>query len=169
MNVLLLLPIVYLAAVLDTSLVDVMRIGPVVPDLLALTAVAWLLTARGTWALPTAGAIALLSDLIAPGRIGLGMGWMLIVGYGVLRLRMQLKMEHTLWRVALTWAAVTLWALAVGCTARLLGDVTLPWATILQRGLGVGLYTAGVSLPIWMIVGWTAQPWRIRRERMTQA
>ena len=60
-------------------------------DLLALLAVVWLLTASGTRAFLVAGAIALVGDLIAPGRLGLGFGWMLLVGYGVTQVRARFR------------------------------------------------------------------------------
>ena len=80
MHLLILIPIVYIAAVAETSLVDVMRIGDVAPDLLALVALVWLVTVAGPRAFLVAGAVALLGDLIAPGRVGVGTAWMLLVG-----------------------------------------------------------------------------------------
>jgi len=168
MRILLLTLIVYLAAVIETSLVDLMRIGPVAPDLLALVAVIWLLVSDRPRVLLAAGAIALMGDLIAPGRVGLGMAWMLLVGYVVVRLRARFKVEHLFWQLLITWLAVTLWAFGLGLTGRVLGDVALPVGTILARAAGVGLYTAGVSLPVLMILGWVRQPHLARQKRLTE-
>jgi hypothetical protein len=167
---------VYVAAVAETSAVDLLRVGNVTPDLLTLAAVVWLLTAVGPRAFLVAGAVALVGDLIAPGRLGVGMGWMMLVGYGVTRLRARFQgatdgrgfmWQQLAWQVPCVWAAVTVWAAAVGLTGRLLGDVSLPWSTILARAAGVGTYTAGVALPVLMVVGWIREPYLARQRKLT--
>jgi len=177
MRVVLLFLTVYLAAVAETVLVDVIRVGEVTPDLLALVAVVWLLTAGGPRAFLVAGAVALVGDLIAPGRLGVGTAWMLLVGYGVVRLRLCFRAAtngrgftgaQLLWQVPMVAAAVTVWAAAVGLTARLLGDASLPWSTILTRSAGVGIYTAGVALPVLMVIGWIREPLLARRRKRAE-
>jgi hypothetical protein len=166
---------VYLVAVAETSLVDVMRVGNVTPDLLALVAVVWLLTVAGPRAFLIAGAIALVGDLIAPGRLGVGTAWMLLVGYGITCLRARLQGAtdgrgftgaQLLWQVPMVAAAVTVWAAAVGLSGRLLGDIWLPLSTILTRAAGVGIYTAGAALPVLMVVGWVREPKPARRRTL---
>ncbi len=175
MHFLILTLIVYLAAVAETSLVDVMRVGDVTPDLLALVAVVWLLTAAGPRAFLVAGAVVLVGDLIAPGRLGVGTAWMLLVGYGVTRLRVRFQgatdgrgfmWQQLVWQVPCVWLAVTVWAAAVGLTGRLLGDVALPWSTLLTRAAGVGVYTAGVALPVLMVIGWIREPLLARQKKL---
>ena len=165
-RLLLLVPIVYAAAVLETSIGDVMLVGDVTPDLLALVAIVWLMTANGPRAFPVAGAVALVGDLIAPGHLGVGMAWMLLVGYALTRLRTRLKPDHLVVQVLTVAAAVTVWAAGVGLTGRLLGDVSLPWATLLARAAGVGLYTAAVGLPVLMVLGWIREPLRDRQSEL---
>ncbi|MBN2475466.1 MAG: hypothetical protein JXB62_12720 [Pirellulales bacterium] len=159
---------VYLAAVAETSLIDVLRIGEVTPDLLALVAVVWLLTSGSPRAFLGAGAVALVGDLIAPGHLGVGMGWMLLAGYGVGRLRARFRLEHLGWQVLITFATVAAWAAAVGATGRLIGDLSLAWSAVVPRALGVGLYTAAVALPVWMVVGWIRQPFLARKRRLAE-
>jgi hypothetical protein len=177
MRVVLLLLGVYLAAVAETAVVDVIRVGEVTPDLLALVAVVWLLTAAGPRAFLAAGAVALVGDLIAPGRLGVGMAWMLVVGYGITRLRARFQGAtdgrgfvgiDLAWQMPTIGAAVTMLAAAVGLTGRLLGDVWLPWSTILIRSAGVGIYTAGIALPVLMVVGWIREPLLARRRRLAE-
>ena len=177
MRVVLVSLIVYLAAVAETSLVDVIRVGEVSPDLLALVAVVWLLTASGQRAFLAAGAVALVGDAIAPGRLGVGMAWMLLIGYGISRLRAHFQGAtngrgftgaQLLWQVPMVAAAVTVWAAAVGVTGRPLGDVSLPWSTLLARSAGVGIYTAGVALPLLMVVGWIREPLLARRRKLAE-
>ena len=145
---------VYLAAVAETSLLDLVRVGSVAPDLLALVAIIWLLTAAGPRGFLTAGGVALVGDLIAPGRLGLGMAAMLLVGYAITRLRARLPIDHLAWQVLAVWLAVTVWAMSVAIAARLLGEVSLPWSTLAARTAGTGFFTAAVSLPVLMVHGW---------------
>ena len=157
MRILLLALIVYLAAVAETSLGDVMRVGRVTPDLLALVATVYVLAARGPRAFLVAGAVALAGDLIAPGRLGVGAAWMLVVGYAVGRLRHHVRLDHFTAQVPVVGLAVACWAAGVGATARLLGELPLAWSTTAVRAAGVGLYTAGVALPVLMVLAWTRE------------
>ena len=166
MPAVLLVIVVYLVAVIQTSLVDVLRIGQVAPDLLALTAVVWVLLARGRSAFLVAGAIALVGDLIAPGHLGVGAGWMLAVGYGLWRLQAVVKLTNLGTQLLVIWAAVTVWAVGVGLSGWLLGDVSLSLPTVTARAAGVGLYTAAVALPVLMVVGWLREPWIARARKM---
>ncbi|MEE8450503.1 MAG: hypothetical protein V3R99_01275 [Thermoguttaceae bacterium] len=168
MRYLLLLPIVYVAAVLETSAVDLIGVGRVAPDLLAMVAIIWLMIVPTPRAFLVAGGIVLVGDLIAPGRPGVGMAWMLLIGYAITRLQQHVKMDHLAVQVIVLWAAVTLWASAVGFTGRLTGHVVSPWSTLFVHTAGVGIYTAGVSLPVLMVIGWIREPLLTRQARMTE-
>jgi len=157
MHILLLIPIVYAAAMLDTALGDVVRIGAIAPDLLAMTAVMWILLAGGPRAFLVAGAIALLADLIAPGPLGIGAAWMLLVGYPLCRLRKNVKIDNLAVRVAVVCVAVTLWATGVGLTGYLFSDIDTRPMTVVLRAGGVGIYTAAVSVPLFMVAGWIGE------------
>jgi len=156
-RIVLLILIVYLAAVVETSLSDVMRVGQVTPDLLALVAVVYALAARHPRAFLAAGAIALAGDLIAPGRLGMGAAWMLVVGYAVGRLHHYVRLDHFTAQVPAVGLAVACWAAGVAMTSKLLGGLPLGWSTIAVRASGVGLYTAGVALPVLMVLGWSRE------------
>jgi len=174
MYILLLPPIVYAAAVLDTLLGDVLCIGSVAPDLLAMTAVAWILVAAGPRAFCVAGMIALVGDLIAPGQLGIGTAWMLVIGYGLCRLRGKLKTDNLSLRVLAVWVAVTLWAMGVGLSGCLLsgylfGQVATPVTTVFFRAAGVGVYTAAVSVPLLMVMGWIGESRFLRQQRLDEA
>ncbi len=160
MRFLLLPPIVYAAAVLETSLADVIAVGHVTPDLLALLAMVWILLVPGGRTFLTAGAIGMAADLIAPGRVGLGVACFLLVGYCVGRLRAKLDLDHFVWQVPMVWVAVTVLAAGLAIGHWLLGETSAPLAALLMRAAGVGLYTAGVSLPVLMAIRWLREPLR---------
>ena len=163
MRYVLLVPIIYVVAVLQTSLAGVLRVGHVGPDLLALVAVIWLLTDSEPRAFVAAGGIGLVGDLIAPGRVGLGMACFLLVGYAVGRLRARLPTGHLVGRVAIVGIAVSLASLGIGCGDWLLGEPSPGLREIATRSAGVGMYTAGVSIPLLMILGWIGEPDRLSR------
>ncbi len=158
MPYLLLIPFVYLAAVVDTALADVVRVGNVTPDLLALAAIVWVLLIRSRWAFLTAGAVALLGDLIAPGRVGVGAAWMLLAGFGLGWLLPRVRSRALAVRLPLVGAASTAWCLGVAATAVALGDAPPPLLIQLARALGTAAYTTAVALPVLMVAGWMRTP-----------
>ncbi len=150
----LLIVFVYLAAVVDTALAEVLRVGSVAPDLVALVAVVWLLLVRSRWAFLAAGIVALLGDLIAPGRVGVGAAWMLLVGFGLSWLIPRVRSRALAVRLPLAAGAMTAWCLGVAATTIALGDAVLPPATQFAQALGAALYTSAVALPVLMVAGW---------------
>lgn len=154
MHVILLIPVLYLVAVVQTSLVDLIQVGRVAPDLFALAAVAWLLTVPGPRSFLVAGLIGLVEDLVSPGGLGLGMACFLGVGYGVTRLRAKFPLDHAVLKVLIVAAAVTVLALLLSIGQWLFGEAAFTRRTLLERAAGVGVYTAAVSVPVWMVLGW---------------
>lgn len=154
MAYLLLIIFVYLAAVADTALAEVLRVGNVTPDLVALVAVVWVVLARSRWAFLTAGSVALLGDLIAPGRVGLGAAWMLPVAFGLGWIARQVRSRGPAVQLPMVAAAMTVWCLGLAATTAALGEAPLPLATQLQQALGAAVYTSAVALPVLMVAGW---------------
>jgi rod shape-determining protein MreD len=160
MRLLLLLPLVYVTAVLQTALGDILRVGHVTPDLLGLLAVVWLLVTPGRRAFLVAGLIGLVADLISPGRLGLATGSLLLIGYALTQLRGKLGFDHFAWQLLAVWLATTALALSLAAGTWLLAEPSLPLTTLLARAFGVGAYTTGVGVPVLMILGWTREPSR---------
>jgi rod shape-determining protein MreD len=151
---LILVPLLYAAAAIQTSLGDLMRVGRAEPDLLALAAVAWLLAAAGPRAFLVAGAIGLVEDLLAPGRPGLGAVCFLTVGYGLARLRARLPLDHLALQLPVMLLSLTVLALAQTLGHWLAGETAADPGPLAVRALGVGLYTSAVGLPVLMVCGW---------------
>jgi rod shape-determining protein MreD len=168
MRLLLLAMAVYVAAVLQTTLVDAMRIGAVAPDLLTLVAVVWPLALSGPYGFLGAGLVGLAGDLVGPGRIGPGAVGMLAVGYALGRGKARFGLEHWLVQLPLVAAATVAFGALLGLTRWLLGEVSLGPLEILRRALGVGLYTAAVSLPLLLAIGWIREPHRARHKTLAE-
>jgi rod shape-determining protein MreD len=156
---LLLIVSVYLAAVADTALSGLLRVGNVTPDLVALIAVVWVLLVRSRWAFLTAGAVALLGDLIAPGRVGVGAAWMLLVGFGLGLVLQRIRSRHLAVRLPLLLAAMIVWCVGVAATHGVLDETTAPLTIQLGRAIGAAVYTSAIAVPVLMVAGW------IRTER----
>src|SRR5258708_19372187 len=76
-----LIPAVYLAAVLDTSLGPALDVGPAVPDMLAVVALIWSLTFAPARVYLVAATVGFVSDLVSPGRPAAALASYAIVGY----------------------------------------------------------------------------------------
>ena len=155
--------IAYAAAVAETSLAGALEICHVAPSLIALAALTWQLVAPGPYAFLGAGAIALAGDLCAPGRVGAGAAAMLLVAYGVSRLRV----EHYGLQVAVLFAGTTAWAVATGLLRLSVGDSAVGGTLLLREPVLVGAYTAALALPILMVVTWVREP-LLRRARQME-
>lgn len=150
----LLLPAVYLAAVVQTSCHRLLAIGNIAPDWLTVVAVMWLLWGRGRYDFLIAGAIGLLGDAIAPGRPGFGAVALLCCGYALVQLRPFGIGGGLFSQATLTAPVAALVSLAALAGAWLVGDAALmpvPW---LWHAGEVGLYTALAALPLWMVLTW---------------
>ncbi len=158
--------IVYAVAVVETALADVIAVGRVTPDLLALVAVIWTLLVPGRRTFLTAGVVGLVADLVSPGRLGVGMASFLLVGYGLSRLRARWEFEYLIGQLAAVGLATTFVALAQAAGYWLFGAAPAPPGALVTRALGVGLYTTGVAVPVLMIIGWVREPFRARRNRL---
>jgi rod shape-determining protein MreD len=157
-----LIPAVYLAALLDTTLGPALDLGPAAPDWLVLVALVWSLTVTGPRGHLATGAVGLVSDVLSPGRLGAGLACFALVGYGLPRLRSHSGARQP--QTLALWAlpAATLLALGPAVVRRAWGELEVSWLTIVFGGLSVGAYTAGAALPILLVVAWVR---RARRRR----
>ncbi|HUY36656.1 MAG TPA: rod shape-determining protein MreD [Pirellulales bacterium] len=149
------IPAVYLAAVLDTSLGPALDVGPVAPDMLAVVALVWSLTIGGSRGHLVTGAIGFMSDLMSPGRPGAGLAGFAIVGFILTRSGTRFGARHPLALALWAWPAATIMVLSPAVARRALGEVDLNWITLLVRGLGAGAYTAGMTLAVLGVIVWT--------------
>ena len=152
------LPAIWLAAVMDTSLAPAWSIDVVTPDLMALAALMWIFVSRHSSDPLWAGVIGLAADLVAPGHIGPGIAAFALVGYGLTALRGHVHLDNPVLQVVCVWIAVTLITLLITVVGGLLGDTTLNWARVFPLAAAVGAYTAGIALPLLLILAWLREP-----------
>ena len=145
---------IYLAVAVQTALVDTIQIDRIGPHLTAMVAAAVILLRGGTQSIVIVGAIGFLEDALWPGRMGIAMAWYLLLGWGLLELRDRLDLQPLNRRVTTTGLFAALLALGVGATRYSLGEPAVGPATIAIRAAGIGLYTAALAIPFWLLLHW---------------
>jgi rod shape-determining protein MreD len=154
MPILLLLLSTYAAAVLQTTIAPVMEVRGAMPDFFALVAVVWLLVAGGPRGFVAAALVGLAHDLTAAGPLGVGLGLFAVIGLAICWLKDHIDARFLPLQLLVTAAAIAAIAACEAAIARLGGQTSLGWSTIAVRAAIVGAYTAGVSLPVFMVLSW---------------
>jgi len=157
-----LIPAVYLAAVLDSSLGSALDIGPAAPDLLAVVALVWSLTIAPARGYLATGAVGFASDLVSPGRLGADMACFAIVGYFLSRLRTRFGARRPFSSALCAWPAATIMVLGPAMVRRGLGEVEVHWITLVVCALLSAAYTAALTLPVVVAADRIS---RVRRQR----
>ena len=146
--------IIYLAIAIQTTLVGAIQIGRFGPELPAMVAVAVVLLHRAGGALAIVAAIGLLEDTLWPGRLGIAMAWYLLLGWGLLHGCERFDLRSLSRRVTVTGLFAGLLALCVGTTRLAIGEPTVGFSVIATHAAGIGLYTAAVAVPFWLVLNW---------------
>ena len=148
------LAMIYLAAVLETSFASVWAVGPIVPLALLAAALSAVMARPSQFGRFAAGAAGLLSDLLGPGRLGLGMASFFLGAWFVLDLQRRLGWRSVLLQSLLIWPVATAHAAAVAGSSQIGNSLPLGGVNTLTEAAGTGLYTAAVSVPWLMIFAW---------------
>jgi rod shape-determining protein MreD len=154
MSFVLLSIVTYAAAVLQTALGPALEIRHVMPDFFVLAAVLWLLTTTVRRAFVAVAIGGLAYDLTAAAPPGVGLAAFALVGFAIEQIKAKLDTNHFAVRLAAVFAATTVIALVEALAARLSDDAALTSATLIVRAISVAAYTAGVAVPVLMIIGW---------------
>lgn len=157
-RIIVILPVIWLAAVMDTSLAPAWSIGVITPDLMALAALTWIFVSHHASDPLWAGVIGLAADLIAPGHIGPGIAAFALAGYTLTALRGHMRLKNPVLQAICVWITVTMITLLITVAGILLGDATLNWARVFPLAAAVGAYTAGIALPLLLILAWLREP-----------
>ena len=151
---------IYLAVAIQTTLVDAIAIGQIAPHVSAMAAVAVVLLHRTNLALAIAAAIGLLEDALWPGRMGVAMAWYLLLSWGLLEICERFDLQPLNRRVAATGLFAGMLALGEGATRYALREPTVGLSEIGVRAVGVGLYTAALAAPFWLVLNRFENAWR---------
>lgn len=144
----------YTAAVLETAVAPALEIRHVMPDFFALAAILWLMTTALRRAFVAAAFVGLAYDFTTAGPPGIGLAAFTLAGFAVDQIKAKLDTNHFAVRIALVFAATVIIALVEALAARLSGEAALTLTTLVVRAVGVAAYTAGVAVPVEMIIGW---------------
>ncbi len=89
-----LIPLIYLAAVLESWLLPHWEVAGAGPDLLVLVAFVWLTMSASRSAIVVVAIVGLVNDLNSAAPLGIGMGVFAVVGYCAVWLRRRLVLDH---------------------------------------------------------------------------
>jgi len=157
MSPLFLIPLVYLASILQIGLARHWQIAGAGPDLLALVAVVWTMKSTSWHALAAAASIGLACDMNSTGPLGVGMALYAVIAYGVIWWRRQVRLDRLPAQIAVVWTGVTVISISEFVANRCLGQSIPPLPIAIERTAIVGLYTAMVAVPIVLVLGWRRQ------------
>jgi rod shape-determining protein MreD len=154
----------YAAAVAQTVLAPALEVRHVMPDLLALVAVLWQLSAarsrddRAAGGTPrgfiAAALVGLAYDFTSSGPLGVGLGLFAAVGFFTAWVHAKVDLAHPLVQLATMFFATAAIAAGEAVLWRLHGEMALTWSTLAVRAACVGVYTAGLAAPTVMVLGW---------------
>ena len=154
MSPLFLIPLIYLASILQIGLAPYWQIAGAGPDLLALIAALWAMKSTPWHALAAAAAIGLAGDLNSTAPLGIGVALYAVVAYGVIWWRRQVKLDRLPAQIAVVWTGVTAITLFDLIAGRCLGQSIPSLHVAIERTAVVGLYTTMIAVPILLVVSW---------------
>jgi cell shape-determining protein MreD len=157
MSPLFLIPLVYLASVLQIGLASRSQIAGAGPDLLAVLAVIWGMKSAGWHAILIAALIGLVSDLNSTAPLAVGVTIYALAADGILWWRRQIKLEHLSVQIVVVWTSITAMTLAESIAGLCLSQ-SVPALTIAaQRTAVVGLYSTLIAVPILLVMSWCGE------------
>lgn len=137
----------YVAAAAQTTLAPSAELWAVTPDLLLVSAAVWVTAGRADVSGPRgAAAFGLVSDLISPGPLGIGMAVGFCLGVAVLYARRKLAGDALVVRLLLASAYVAAASAAMALVYALAGSLTLTPALACARTLGAALYSVVLAV-----------------------
>jgi rod shape-determining protein MreD len=148
----------YLAAVIETSCADLLAIGGIAPDLLALVLVVRLLVGPARHQLGASFAVGLVADLTTPAQAGIGLASFLAMGWLVARYGARTRPSGVPGGVLTVLLAVSFAALLAALARQLLGETEPSWSALPAKSFAVGAYTAAFALPVLMAICWLREP-----------
>ena len=155
----------YVAAVAQTTLADLVAIGTIAPDALALVAVVAVLYRRDSAPWLIAATVGLVADLIAPGRFGVEAACFVLLAIVVVSSGVSGR-SSLFTQVAACAAASATAAFASASLHGAFGESEMSIASTAANSLAIGVYTAAFGVPVLMVVKWINEGPLSRSERL---
>ncbi|HEY2841776.1 MAG TPA: rod shape-determining protein MreD, partial [Pirellulales bacterium] len=156
----------YLVAIAETVLAQWLDIRRATPSLLALWAIVWVASRKSPprrasqMGIAAAGFIGLVFDLNSGGRVGVGVLAFAAVAFVIEQNGPRFRRLDPLLRTLATAPLVAVAMLLVLLGNLIAGESLPPLPLALANVLMIAVYTACVSLPIWMAAAWLIEPAR---------
>ncbi len=152
------IPLVYLAAVIQTWFAPRWELLDAAPNLLALVAFVWLTQLPSRRGILMAALAGLVSDLNATTPPGLGMAVFACAAYGTVWIRQRISLDGFIAQLSTVWFAAAGITLLQGLFIKFSGAGVVPWNLLVQRSAMVALYTMIVAIPFLTFVFWRTNP-----------
>jgi rod shape-determining protein MreD len=148
MSPILFIPLIYVAAVVQTWFSPSWQVLEAVPNLLALVAFLWLPQCPSRRGLLMAALAGLVSDLNSSLALGVGMGAFACVAYSVVWLRQRISLDSFGAQLGVVWFGAAAVTFCQGVFIKWSGAAPVPIHLLVERSALVGLYTMIVAVPI---------------------
>ena len=148
MSPLLFIPLIYVAAVVQTWFSPSWQVLEAVPNLLALVTFLWLPQVPSRRGLLMAALAGLISDLNSPLTLGVSMGAFACAAYSVVWLRQRISLDSFAAQLGVVWFGAAAVTLCQGVFIKCSGAAPAPIHLLIERSALVGLYTMIVAVPI---------------------
>ncbi|HEY1599023.1 MAG TPA: rod shape-determining protein MreD [Pirellulales bacterium] len=155
----------YVAAIAETAFVPTLAVYHAVPNVLALLGILWAASAGSSQLRIIEGAsIGLVFDLNSGSHVGVGVVAFALLAFAVIQARAAIRCLGIVQQSMVCAPLVAGMMLIVAMGNRLFGEAVPPLSVVLWGAATTAVYSAAVSLPIWMMVDWTRE---VRRAAST--
>ena len=153
----------YLAAVADTALAPVLKIYHVTPTLLPLVLiVACVTSAPSPWRIAQMAVVGLAFDFNSNGHAGVGIVGFALAAFALLQMRSVLRRLDPLEQAMACVPIVAAMLVVVAFGNFAFQENAISAGLTLARAGAASVYTAALSLPVWMVVAWLRQSRQLR-------
>lgn len=153
----------YVAAVAETALAPVLAVYQIAPSLLAIVAVAWVVSAAASpWSVAQVASIGLVFDLNVGGHVGVGLASYALLAFAAQRVRPTMRRLGPIEQAFLCAPLMVALLMLIAVGNALFGHAVAPLPVLLLRASAAGVYSAAMSLPVWMILDWVRDAHRFR-------
>jgi rod shape-determining protein MreD len=153
----------YLAAVADAAIAPALTIYHIAPTFLPLVVIfATVAATPSPWRVVQIAAAGLAFDFNVGGHAGVGMASFALMAFAIGQARTVLRHLEPLEQALACAPIVTATLLFVAIGNFAFGEAVPAAGPALVGAIATGVYTAAISLPFWMIIGWRRQSHRLR-------
>jgi rod shape-determining protein MreD len=145
----------YVTAIAETAFVPALAVHHAMPSVLALLGILWAASAgSSSLRIVEVASIGLVFDLNTGSHMGVGVAGFALLAFTVIQARAAIRRMGTMQQSMVCVPLVAGVMLIVAVGNRIFGEPVPPLSLVLWGAATTAVYSAAVSLPIWMVVDW---------------